>query len=74
MIIKLIRQKLDQGAPNTEILFDNLSMKQPENLVGEELDIYNDYQELVKINDDYHNLLELNQIKIFKEQRTMEMP
>jgi hypothetical protein len=42
-------------------------MKQPENLVGDELDIYNDYQELVKINDDYHNLLELNQIKIFKE-------
>lgn len=33
----------------------------------EDLEVYNHYQELVKINNDYHNLLELNKIKVEKE-------
>lgn len=36
-------------------------------LSGIDLEVYEGYKELEKINDDYHDLLELNKIKIRKE-------
>ncbi|KAM3141918.1 hypothetical protein pb186bvf_006004 [Paramecium bursaria] len=69
-----IQKRLDQGAPNFEAILETLEKQDPKTMSPEDLEVYNHYQELVKINNDYHNLLELNKIKVEKEQKNIPMP
>ncbi|CAD8043108.1 unnamed protein product [Paramecium primaurelia] len=67
-----IEMKLKQGFPDIDAIIENLLLRK--DLSGIDLEVYEGYKELEKINDDYHDLLELNKIKIRKEQNKLEMP
>lgn len=67
-----IKMKLDAGIPAVEEIFDILCTK--ENLTEQEQHILNDYHELKKVNDDYNTLIELNKVRVFKEQRELHIP
>lgn len=64
--------KLEAGIPMVEEIFDILCSKG--NLTEQEILILEDYNELKKINDDYNELMELNKVRVFKQQREIHIP
>jgi DNA-binding transcriptional regulator GbsR (MarR family) len=64
-----IEQKLSEGFPTMESVLENLENKKPEERNEIEKSMYDELQELKRINQDYADLIKLNKAKVHAKQR-----
>jgi len=66
--------QITAGFPSTEAILEHIEAKPEDQRVGIEKEIYEDLQELRRINNDYADLIKLNQAKVFAKQRELYVP
>ncbi|KRX09563.1 hypothetical protein PPERSA_12306 [Pseudocohnilembus persalinus] len=71
-----IFSKLDQGFHNIEVILENVEARKnsDKDLTDEELDLFNDIQQLKQMNLDYQEMVKLNKVRIAKKQRELYIP
>lgn len=70
-ILNDFSKKLSLGFGTTELVLENIENKPENERTDIEKELFTDLQELRKINQDYSDLIKLNQAKVHAKQREL---
>jgi hypothetical protein len=72
--LEFFETQIAAGFPSTDAVLEHIEAKPEDQRVGIEKEVYDDLQELRRINNDYADLIKLNQAKVYAKQRELFVP